>query len=98
MTVSPGVTYAYDSQGNLIGETTSDGNAITFTYEYRNRLVGAIEKNSGGTTILLSIYTYDALNRRIGVDETITGTETKTWTAYDGKNAYADFTLTDRGF
>ena len=54
-------------------------------------MVSAVEKNSGGTTILQATYTYDALDRRIGVDETIGGTETKTWTVYDGKNPYADF-------
>jgi RHS repeat-associated protein len=36
-------------------------------------------------------YTYDSMNRRIGVDETVSGVETKTWTVYDGVNTYADF-------
>ena len=40
----------------------------------------------GGTVI--ASYTYDALNRRIGVDDN----GTKTWTVYDGTNPYADFT------
>ena len=39
----------------------------------------------GGTVI--ATYIYDALNRRIGIDDN----GTQTWTVYDGTNPYADF-------
>ena len=39
----------------------------------------------GGTVI--ATYVYDALDRRIGVDDN----GTQTWTVYDGTNPYADF-------
>ena len=91
MTASPGYTYSYDDMGNTTAETqSSTGDVTTFTYDYRDRLVGAVEKNSGGAVIMQATYTYDALDRRIGVDENIGGTTTMTWTAYDGKNPYLD--------
>ena len=91
-TAGAGYTYAYDHEGNLTGKTqTSSGNAWTYAWDYRNRLTGVVEKNSGGTILMQGTYTYDALDRRIGVDETVSGTETKTWTVYDGVNPYADF-------
>ncbi len=43
-------------------------------------LVGATTKTSGGTITALATYVYDALNRRIETDETISGVETKTFT------------------
>ena len=43
------------------------------------------EVTQGGTVI--ATYTYDALNNRIGIDDS----GTQTWTVYDGTNPYADF-------
>jgi RHS repeat-associated protein len=63
----------------------------TYTYDYRNRMVGAIEENSSHTVLMQATYVYDALDRRIETNETISGTNTTTWTVYDGQNAYADF-------
>ena len=90
MSTSPGHTYTYDQAGNLISE--NNGTTITtYTYDYRNRLIGVTQ---GGTAI--ATYTYDALGDRIGIDDN----GTQTWTVYDGKNPYADFngsgTLTER--
>ena len=45
------------------------------------------EKDSGGTTIEQATYTYDALDRRIGIDDN----STQAWITYDGSQAYADF-------
>src|SRR5579885_1268255 len=57
-----------------------------YTYDYRNRLT---EVTQGGTVI--ATYTYDPLDRRIGIDDS----GTQTWTVYDGHGAddhpYADF-------
>ena len=62
-----------------------------FSYDFRNRLTNV---EVGGTVV--ATYVYDALNRRIGIDDN----GTQTWTVYDGTNAYADFngsgTLKDR--
>ena len=58
----------------------------TYTYDYRNRLT---EVTVGGT--IVATYTYDALDRRIGIKDS----GTQTWTVYDGTSAdanpYADF-------
>ena len=86
MTNSPGVTYTYDNDGNMITATTGSG-TTTYTYDYENRLTN-VEIN--GT--MAATYTYDALGRRIGIDDS----GTQTWTVYNGKSAdanpYADFT------
>ena len=53
-----------------------------FSYDFRNRLTNV---EVGGTVV--ATYVYDALNRRIGIDDN----GSQTWTVYDGTNAYADF-------
>jgi YD repeat-containing protein len=91
-TSGAGYTYTYDADGNLTSETqASTGDVTTYTYDYRNRVTGVVEEDSSHTVLMQGTYTYDALNRRIGVDETVSGTETKTWTAYDGTNPYVEF-------
>ena len=88
LTASPGYSYTYDGEGNMTGETqTSTGDVWTYGYDNRNRMVSAVEKSSGGTTLEQVTYTYDAQNNRIGED--VNGTQT--WTVYDGRNPYADF-------
>ena len=87
-----GYTYTYDKEGNQTGQTQlSTGDVWTFGYDDRNRLVSAVEKNSGGTTLNQATYTYDALDHRIGIDDN----SSQTWTVYDGSDAdanpYADF-------
>ena len=85
MTNSPGVTYTYDNDGNMITATTGSG-TTTYTYDYENRLTNV---EIDGT--MVATYTYDALGRRIGIDDS----GTQTWTVYNGKSAdanpYADF-------
>ncbi len=58
----------------------------TYTYDYHNRLT---EVKQGGT--LIATYVYDALDRRIGIQEG----GGQTWTVYNGTSAdalpYADF-------
>ena len=85
MTNSPGVTYTYDNDGNMITATTTSG-TTTYTYDYENRLTNV---EIDGT--MAATYTYDALGRRIGIDDS----GTQTWTVYNGKSAdanpYADF-------
>jgi RHS repeat-associated protein len=82
---SPGVTYTYDSAGNMIS-ANSGGTITTYTYDHRNRLT---EVTQGGTVI--ATYTYNALDQRIGVQES----GGRTWTVYSGTDPdalpYADF-------
>jgi RHS repeat-associated protein len=94
LTAGAGYTFTYDNEGNLTGKT-STANAWTYAYDYRNRMTGAVEKNSVGTTIMQATYTYDAQDRRIGfkVDDDGSGPHAavQTWAVYDGVNPYADF-------
>ena len=59
----------------------------TYSYDFRNRMTGAVEKTSGGTVLAQVTYTYDALDNRIGMDEN----GTQTWTLYDGATPVMDF-------
>ena len=80
---SPGlVTYSYDNAGNMI-TAKSGSSTTTYTYDYDNRLDRGRPRWYG----LTATYVYDALGRRIGVDDN----GTQTWTVYDGTNPYADF-------
>ena len=102
LTAAPGYTYTYDAEGNLTGKTqTSGGNNWAYTYDYRDRLTVATEKNSGGSVISQSTYTYDALNRRIGTDVDADGAgpnaPVQSWTVYDGPNPWADFSVSSGG-
>jgi RHS repeat-associated protein len=69
---------------------TSTGNVWTYGYDFRGRMVTAVEKTSGGTTLESVTYTYDALDNRIGLDEN----GTQTWTLYDRGNPIMDFNST----
>ena len=88
-TASPGYTYTYDADGNMItAKQTSTGDTWTYTYDFRNRMTSAVEKSSSGSTLAQVTYTYDALDNRIGRDEN----GTQTWTLYDGSTPVMDFT------
>ena len=82
---TPGATYTYDNDGNMITQKTSAG-TTTYTYDYENRLTSV---DQYGTVI--ATYTYNALGQRIGIKDS----GTQTWTVYDGSSAdaepYADF-------
>jgi RHS repeat-associated protein len=81
-------TYTYDNEGNRLTKTrVSDGQVTSYTYDERNRLTDVQVKSSGGVLLHEERYTYDALDRRIGV-----WTDgVQLWTAYRGDNAWADF-------
>ena len=87
-TASPGYTYTYDSAGNMItAKDTLTGDTWTYSYDFRNRMTGAVETNSAETVLSQVTYTYDALDNRIGMDEN----GTQTWTLYDGSTPVMDF-------
>jgi RHS repeat-associated protein len=88
-TASPGWTYTDDADGNTIAATqTSTGDVWTYTYDFRDRMTGAVEKTSTGTILAQATYTYDALDNRIGMNEN----GAQTWTLYDGSSPAIDFT------
>jgi RHS repeat-associated protein len=72
--------YTYDANGNMVTQTDiATGDETIYTYDYRNRLV-EVQQDSGGGPTVVARYTYDALNRRLGVSEAAS----TTWTIYDG--------------
>ena len=92
LTSGAGFSYTYDNEGNLATKTDSATAAVwTYTWDYRNRLVGVVETSATNVVLVQGTYTYDPLDRRIGVAETVGSTSTATWTVYDGVNTYADF-------
>ncbi len=87
-TASPGYTYTYDADGNMITATqTSTGDVWTYGYDFAGQMTSAVEKNSSGTTLASVTYTYDALGNRIGMDEN----GTQTWTLFAGSTPIMDF-------
>ena len=79
--------YAYDDEGNETLRTNiSTGAQTLYKWDYRNRLTEVDSVVSGVNTVLAT-YTYDALDRRIGVTES----GATRWTLYDGNSAVLDF-------
>jgi RHS repeat-associated protein len=82
--------YQYDANGNLKRKTQrSNGEFTEYTYDYRQRLVGAIRKSSGGIVLGETTFTYDALDRLI---KRVTN-GSATWTVYDGDAVWADYDM-----
>ena len=51
-------TYVYDSDGNLLSQTTGPGTSTTYTWDLQNRLTGG-DVTAGGTTTHVA-FVYDA--------------------------------------
>ena len=82
-------TYEYDANGNL--ELRTDrvtGEVTEFAYDYRGRLVRAVSRSGGGEELNLSMWAYDAANRRIRIDEGIV-----TYLFDDGRNQVLELSL-----
>ncbi len=87
--------YQYDAEGNRTRKTAPDGSYTEYVWDYRNRLVSVIDRDSGGTIQEQFDYRYDAFDRRIGKDEDDDGNGTvdrsTTW-VYDGEHIALEFT------
>jgi len=70
-----GSSLAYDDAGNMTG----DHDGYTYHYDYENRLT-MVKKSSD--TVDVAVYTYDAIGRRIAVEDCIADTTTHYY--YDG--------------
>jgi RHS repeat-associated protein len=58
--------YEYDSQGNRTKRTKiADGTVDTYSWDYRNRLMGIVTKNLDGVVTRTVGYTYDVGDRRV---------------------------------
>ncbi len=88
-------TYSYtcDAEGNRLTKTA--GSDITsYSYDNENRLTGVIE-TVGGTLQTQATYVYDVFGNRIETEEyTASGGAVTTEYAYDGANAWANFSST----
>jgi Leucine-rich repeat (LRR) protein len=66
---------------------TSTGDRWTYGYDLDGRMVTAVEKTSGGTSLESVTCAYDALDNRIGMAEN----GTQTWTLDDSRDPIMDF-------
>lgn len=96
MTYDPTHKYGYDDEGNTtIKLRLSDNQRTDYTWDHRNRLTRAVIKTSAGVVTFEEAYTYDGLNRRIGVWTDADGAGgqpgVQAWSAHEGDNVWADF-------
>ena len=81
------LTYRYDPRGNLIEATDADSR-VSFTYDERNRLQSSTTDGTVGPQPQVTLsYSYDALDRRISVSDSLGGT---TGYAYDPEGRLTD--------
>ncbi|MBW4497542.1 MAG: hypothetical protein KME26_31650 [Oscillatoria princeps RMCB-10] len=84
--------YQYDDEGNLIRRTEiATGKVREFEWDYRNRLVGVVDKDAANAVIQQVAFTYDAMDRRIA--KSVNGAVTHF--VYDGDNVLLDFVDSD---
>ena len=77
------LTYAYDPRSNLT-EAADDDSRVTFTYDVRNRLETTTTDGTVGPQPQVTLnYTYDALDRRLTMSDSLGGTTTYAWDPED---------------
>lgn len=80
--------YGYDAEGNVTTKTEiATGKVTQFAYDHRGRLTSITEPAAGGGTNKQS-FTYDALDRRIGIN----ANDVVISIIYSEDNAWADYT------
>ena len=57
------VTSTYDEDGMLIGQTQADDSQISYTYDSQGRLSETVYRDSAGTIVHATAYTYDQAGR-----------------------------------
>ncbi|WP_283401515.1 PKD domain-containing protein [Aliiroseovarius halocynthiae] len=83
------LTYAYDARSNLTEATDTDS-SVTFTYDTRNRLSSTRTDGTAGLQPQVTLsYTYDALDRRTTMSDSLGGATTY---AYDPEDRLTDLT------
>jgi RHS repeat-associated protein len=83
------LTYAYDPVGNLV-EAQDKDSRVTFAYDARNRLVTTTTDGTASLQPDVTLtYTYDALDRRMTMADSLGGTTTY---SYDPEDRLADLT------
>jgi len=84
LTANAEYEFTYDQNGNLVERLNLiDGERADYLFDHRNRLVRAQHYSASNELVGESLYTYDALNRRVAVMER----GTRTVYLYDGSNA-----------
>lgn len=79
--------YTYDREGNLATKSNiATGVVTTYNYDFRNRLVGVVDRNLSGNTTQSVEFKYDAFNRRIS--KTVNGQTT--YFVNDGDELWAE--------
>ena len=77
------LTYAYDPRSNLT-EAADNDSRVTFTYDVRNRLETTTTDGTVGPQPQVTLtYTYDALDRRTSMSDSLGGTTTYAWDPED---------------
>ena len=73
----------------------SDGQLTEYFWDHRNQLTKALIKDASGNLLKELRFTYDVVNRRVGVwvdgDGAGPADPDQVWTVYDGANPYMDF-------
>lgn len=83
------LSYAYDARSNLI-EAADNDSRVTFAYDTRNRLASTTTDGTVGPQPEATIsYTYDELDRRTSMSDSLGGT---TSYAYDFEDRLTDLT------
>jgi RHS repeat-associated protein len=83
--------YEYDAEGNRVKRVSiATGEVTEYEWDYRNRLIGVVTKNSSGNVVKNVEYTYDVFDRRIAkvvdVDGVGNAPSTQEHFVYDGDN------------